>query len=46
MNDTDCRVEWADGGAERSFAATWQAIESAIERNISAASSSASPVQH
>jgi len=34
MAPTDCRVEWADGGAERSFSVTWQAIETAIERGL------------
>lgn len=42
MSATDCRVEWADGGAERSFEATWQAIESAIERNLHSASTASS----
>lgn len=30
----DCRVEWADGGAERNFEATWRTIETAIERSL------------
>ena len=34
MAATDCRVEWADGGAERSFEATWQEIENAINRGL------------
>ena len=34
MAPTDCRVEWADGGAERSFEATWQAIASAIDDDL------------
>jgi flagellar assembly protein FliH len=38
MADTDCRVEWADGGAERSFEATWRAIEDVIARNVSSMS--------
>lgn len=38
MAPTDCRVEWADGGAERSFNATWQAIEDAIDRNLNSSS--------
>jgi hypothetical protein len=25
--DTDCRVEWADGGAERDVGRMWQQIE-------------------
>jgi flagellar assembly protein FliH len=27
---SDCRVEWADGGAERDTARTWQEIEAAV----------------
>ena len=38
MAATDCRVEWADGGAERSFEATWQEIESAINRSLNSSS--------
>lgn len=34
MAASDCRVEWADGGAERTFEATWRTIESAIERSL------------
>lgn len=34
MTDTDCRVEWADGGAERSFEATWKAIAAAMEQGF------------
>jgi flagellar assembly protein FliH len=45
MTATDCRVEWADGGAERSFEATWRAIEAAIERNVASASNTASSDQ-
>ncbi len=32
---TDCRVEWADGGAERDEAHLWQEIEEATQRFIS-----------
>jgi flagellar assembly protein FliH len=39
MAATDCRVEWADGGAERSFEATWQEIENAINRGLNNGSS-------
>lgn len=39
MAPSDCRVEWADGGAERSFEATWRTIESAIERSLANTSS-------
>ena len=28
----DCRLEWADGGAERDTGATWRAIEATIDR--------------
>jgi flagellar assembly protein FliH len=34
MASDDCRVEWADGGAERSFETTWRAIATAIERSL------------
>jgi flagellar assembly protein FliH len=34
MAPTDCRVEWADGGAERNFDETWRAIEAAMERGL------------
>ena len=30
----DCRVEWADGGAERDSAALWQEIDAIIEQNL------------
>lgn len=33
----DVRVEWADGGAERSQAALWQEIDRIIERTLGAA---------
>ncbi len=33
----DVRVEWADGGAERSQAALWQEIDGIIERTLGAA---------
>ncbi|MGE5537886.1 MAG: hypothetical protein ACM30I_04665 [Gemmatimonas sp.] len=36
MAPTDCRVEWADGGAERRFDDTWSTIEAAIERSLTA----------
>jgi flagellar assembly protein FliH len=34
MAATDCRVEWADGGAERSFSATWQTIANAMQQGM------------
>jgi flagellar assembly protein FliH len=44
LSDTDCRVEWADGGAERNLEELWRRIDAAIERvtdGISAAPQSA-----
>jgi len=35
LRTTDCRVEWADGGAERDEAHLWQEIEEATQRFIS-----------
>ncbi len=35
--DTDCRVEWADGGAERNIEHLWQEIDAAISRVAGAA---------
>ena len=32
LDGDDCRVEWADGGAERDTAAAWTDLEAAIER--------------
>ena len=32
MADADCRVEWADGGVERSSARLWREIEGAVAR--------------
>jgi flagellar assembly protein FliH len=37
----DCRVEWADGGAERDFARMWQDIDAAIVRTLDALTSAA-----
>ncbi len=36
LNGADCRLEWADGGAERDQAAVWRALETAIERLLGA----------
>ncbi len=36
LSDGDCRVEWADGGAERDTAATWRDLETAIDRLLTA----------
>lgn len=30
----DCRVEWAEGGAERNNETLWQQIDEIIERNL------------
>jgi flagellar assembly protein FliH len=32
FNETDCRVEWADGGAERNLDDVWRQIETALQR--------------
>lgn len=32
LNETDCRVEWADGGAERNLDDIWQQIDAALGR--------------
>jgi flagellar assembly protein FliH len=32
LTGSDCRVEWADGGAERDLARTWRDIEAAMIR--------------
>lgn len=32
FGETDCRVEWADGGAERNLGELWRRIDAAIER--------------
>ncbi len=36
LGESDCRIEWADGGAERDTARSWREIEAAIERAMSA----------
>lgn len=38
MKPGDCRVEWADGGMERSSAAIWAEIEVALDRAMALAS--------
>jgi flagellar assembly protein FliH len=46
MPPCDCRVEWADGGAERDFARVWQDIDAAIARtldNLTSAATAAAP---
>ncbi|MFN4281206.1 MAG: hypothetical protein ACK4NA_01060 [Alphaproteobacteria bacterium] len=32
FSETDCRIEWADGGAERNLGKLWRRIDAAIER--------------
>ena len=32
LGQSDCRVEWADGGAERDTARTWREIEATLDR--------------
>jgi len=32
MGPTDCRIEWADGGAERDAEAVWKDVETTINR--------------
>ncbi len=34
MGESDCRVEWADGGVEREAGRIWRAIEEALTRYI------------
>lgn len=34
LNEGDCRVEWAGGGAEFNAAARWHEIDAIIERNL------------
>jgi flagellar assembly protein FliH len=36
LGPSDCRVEWADGGAERDTARTWREIEAALDRAVGA----------
>ena len=35
LTEADCRVEWADGGAEKSTADTWAEIETSIDNHLS-----------
>jgi len=34
MGESDCRVEWADGGVEREAGRIWRAVEEALARYI------------
>ncbi len=36
LGESDCHIEWADGGAERNTDAVWREIETAIERLLHA----------
>ena len=36
MGQSDCRVEWADGGVEREAGRIWRAIEEALTRYVAA----------
>ena len=36
MGESDCRVEWADGGVEREAGRIWRAIEEALNRYLAA----------
>jgi flagellar assembly protein FliH len=36
LGPSDCRVEWADGGAERDTARSWREIEAALDRAMTA----------
>lgn len=40
LGPSDCRVEWANGGAERDMDSVWKEIEAAIQRSLSMPGSS------
>lgn len=48
LGPADCRVEWADGGVERSAQSIWREIEAALDRylNVSAKDSSDTGDEH
>jgi flagellar assembly protein FliH len=46
LGPSDCRVEWADGGAERDTARTWREIEAALDRAVTALAHSDNPAPH
>jgi flagellar assembly protein FliH len=46
LGPSDCRVEWADGGAERDTARSWREIEAALERAVNALGHSDNTAQH
>ena len=41
LNETDCRVEWADGGAERNLDDMWSQIDNALQRMMDGDAASA-----
>lgn len=41
LNETDCRVEWADGGAERNLDDMWSQIDTALQRMMDGDAASA-----
>lgn len=43
LGESDCRVEWADGGAERDIARSWRDIDTAIERALAALNDGTEP---
>jgi flagellar assembly protein FliH len=46
LGESDCRVEWADGGAERDTARSWRDIEAAFARALNAPGTSDDPATH
>jgi flagellar assembly protein FliH len=46
LGQSDCRVEWADGGAERDTARSWREIEAALDRATSALGSTDETATH
>jgi len=43
LGESDCRVEWADGGAERDIARSWRDIDTAISRALTALNDGTEP---
>ena len=41
MSPSDCRIEWADGGAEFDSGRIWQEIDRALERMLDSGTNSA-----
>lgn len=46
LGQSDCRVEWADGGAERDTARSWREIEAALDRAVAALGNSNETATH